>query len=125
MDESLYIASYNSRGSSENKLKFINDIANSHDLGILCVQKHFLLKKNLRKLSNAINNKPVIGKAAYKSSSFVDRSRPRGGLAIIVPEELRSYTKAIEFSSLRLQGISVIINGFKYVIINVYLPVDS
>ena len=54
--------SYNSRGSSEVKLKFIEDILklSGNKVQIFGLQEHFLLRSNLKKLSKHFSNFSVL-----------------------------------------------------------------
>ena len=79
--------SYNTRGSSELKLKFIQDLISltGNRIPVFCIQEHFLLRNNLKKLSSFFLNSSVISKPAFKNFEVQNRGRPKGGLSIIVP----------------------------------------
>ena len=127
MDSSaFYLSSYNIRGLSINNIKVVSDIVEQfgEDKIILGIQEHFQVRKNLKKISNSFNNMAVISKGAFKSSSVINNSRPRGGNAILVPKALRSSVGIVESRSWRVQGITIVIGTRKYLILNLYLPCD-
>ena len=87
----LCIYSYNSRGSSQDKLSFIQSLINlsGSKIPIFCIQEHFLLRGSLRKLSSSFKESSVIAKPAYKDFSIQTKGRAKGGLATIVPKSMR------------------------------------
>ena len=95
------IYSYNSRGSSQDKLNYIeNLISLSGDkIPIFCIQEHFLLRNSLRKLSSFFTASSVLAKPAFKDFNIQVRGRAKGGLAIIVPKTLRKNVKIISCDS--------------------------
>ena len=67
MADTIDFLTYNTRGTSENVFCVIKSITDSKSNFVLCIQEHFLLKKNLRKLNKNIENAAVFGKAAVKN----------------------------------------------------------
>ena len=125
-NQKLCIYSYNSRGSSQEKLQFIQNLISlsGAKTPIFCVQEHFLLRSSLRKLSSYFTESSVIAKPGYKDFNVQVKGRAKGGLAIIVPKSIRKSIKIIPCESWRIQPILVNIKKRKYLIINVYLPTD-
>ena len=119
--------SCNTRGSSELKLKFIQDLISlsGKRIPVFCIQEHFLLRNNLKKLSSFFLNSSVISKPAFKNFEVQNRGRPKGGLSIIVPKSLRKSVKIVSFKSWRIQGIEIHERNMKYLVINSYFPNDS
>ena len=119
--------SYNTRGSSELKLQFIQDLINlsGNKIPIFCIQEHFLLRNNLKKLSNFFSNSSIISNPAFKNFDVQNKGRPRGGLAFIVPKYLRKCVKIVQFKSWRIQAIEIHEAEMKYLVINSYFPNDS
>ena len=119
--------SYNIIGSSEIKLKYVEDIINlcGNKLPIFGLQEHFLLRSNLKKLSKNFSESSVLAKPAFKNFMVQDRGRPKGGLAIIIPKFLRKHIKVIESDSWRIQPIVLEFQERKYLIINSYFPTDQ
>ena len=119
--------SYNTRGSNELKLKFIEDLINlsGNRITIVCIQEHFLLRNNLKKISNYFSNSSVISKPAFKTFEAQNRGRPKGGLSIILPKYLRKSVKIILCKSWRIQCIVIEVNGESTILINSYFPNDS
>ena len=122
----MCIFSYNSRGCSREKFSFINDLikVSGSQIPIFCIQEHFLMRNNLYKLSNAFKSSSVFSVPAYKNFHVQDAGRPRGGLSIILPKELRKCVKFIKCESWRIQPILININNVKYLIIKTYFPTD-
>ena len=123
----LCLYSYNSRGSSEIKLEYIQNMISlsGNNLPVFCVQEHFLLRNNLRKLSNYFKTSAVIAKPATKDFNLQHKGRPRGGLAIIVPKGLRKSIKLINSTSWRIQPIIIEIDGKRLLLINCYFPTQG
>ena len=123
----MCIYSYNSRGSSHEKLDLINDLLDMsiNQLPIFCIQEHFLLRNNLYKINQHFKRSSVLSVPAYKDFNIQDKGRPRGGLAIIVPKEIRKYVKIIKCDSWRIQPVMLEMNDVRYLIINTYFPTDS
>ena len=109
----LCLYSYNSRGSNDMKLQYIRDMISlsGNKLPIFCVQEHFLLRSNLRKLSNYFKQSSVLAQPATKDFNVQNRGRPKGGLAIIVPKKLRKSIKIINSNLWRIQPIILKIGG--------------
>ena len=123
----INILSYNSRGTNDNSKNTIDELLDSHgsENSVLCVQEHFLMHKNIRKLSNQFTNITVIAKGAMKSSARVEIGRAKGALAILLPKWMRSKTSLVECENWRLQAIIINMGSKKHLLVNVYLPVDS
>ena len=92
---------------------------------IFCVQEHFLLRNNLRKLSNYFKQSSVLAQPASKDFNVQNRGRPKGGLAIIVPKKLRKSIRIIKTNLWRIQPIIVEIGAEKLLVINCYFPTDK
>ena len=75
------IVSWNSRGFSELKSDFINEI--DSDMTIFCNRENFILKKNSYKIEQCFSDRHVFIKPALKDN--LDRGRPRGGMFTAIP----------------------------------------
>ena len=95
--DKVCIYSYNSRGSSQEKLTFIQNLISItvSKLPIFCIQEHFLLRGSLRKMSSFFKESSVLAKPAYKDSNIQVKGRAKGGLAIIIPKSLRKNVSVI------------------------------
>ena len=122
----ICIYSYNTRGSSENKLRFINDIleVSARNSSIFCIQEHFLLRNNVYKLSKNLPNFAVLAKPAFKNFHVQNTGRPMGGLAIIIPKGWRKNTTILNCQSWRIQPMIIKVQLKKILIIYTYFPVD-
>ena len=122
----ICLYSYNSRGSSESKLKFVNDILeiSPRNSTVFCIQEHFLLRNNVYKLSQNLQNFSVLAKPAFKNFNVQDKGRPKGGLATIIPKGWRKKTTILKCQSWRIQPLIIKIKSKQFLIINSYFPVD-
>ena len=129
MDNTTQICfySYNTRGSNENKLNYIQDLMKlcGNKVPIFCIQEHFLLRSNLRKLSNYFEQSAVLAIPATNDFNIQNRGRPNGGLAIILPKMLRKSVKILNVNSWRIQPVVIEIQGEKLLLINCYFPTDK
>ena len=118
--------SYNTRGTNDNIKCTIDELIGDkgENASIVCIQEHFQLKKNLRKITNNFTNMSVIGKGAHKDVDQIDNARPKGGLAVLVPKNLRSECKSLVCISWRIQAVTMVINNSLVLLLNVYLPWD-
>ena len=123
----ICLYSYNSRGSNDLKLKFIQDLIDlsGNKIPIFCIQEHFLLRNNLKKISNYFSNHSVISKPAFKNFEVQNKGRPRGGLSIIIPKYLRKSVKIVSCKSWRIQILEINLTKEKYLLINSYFPNDA
>jgi exonuclease III len=122
----ICIYSYNTRGSSETKLKFIKDMIEipQRNSPIFCIQEHFLLRNNVYKLSKAFKNYAVLVKPAYKNFNVQDMGRPMGGLATIIPKGWRKNTTILSSQSWRIQPLLIKLKKKSILVINSYFPTD-
>ena len=100
MDNATKVISWNSRGFGENKSIFISDNTDKTNT-IVCVQEHFILRKNAYKVLNAFSDMHVFFKPAVKNN--LDKGRPRGGLSIAIPTSIKKYVQDISPTNWRLQ----------------------
>ena len=122
----LCLYSYNSRGSNDSKLDYIKSILSlcGNNVPIFCMQEHFLLKNNLRKLSAYFNDFAVLSKPAIKDFNIQCKGRPKGGLATIVPKYLRKSIELISTNVWRIQPMIIKSNNSRLLLINCYFPTD-
>ena len=80
------------------KLKYIQDMISlcGNKLPIFCIQEHFLLRNNVKKLSKYFKQYSVVAQPATKDFNVQNRGRPMGGLAMIVPKKLRKSIKILK-----------------------------
>ena len=121
-NQTICLYSYNSRGSSSDKLDFVNDILEipSNHFSIVCLQEHFLLRNNLYKLSKQFRNHSVLAKPAFKNFQVQNTGRPMGGLATIIPKKFRKLITILGSQSWRIQPLLLKFQGKSYLIINSY-----
>ena len=114
------IVSWNSRGFSEIKSDFINEI--NSDMTIICNQENFILKKNSYKIEQCFSDRHVFIKPALKDN--LDRGRPRGGMFTAIPNCFKDIAEDISPKNWRVQVIKFNF-AERLLLINSYLPVDN
>ena len=118
--------SYNSTGWSKFKAQFVADTAASNDALIVAVQEHFQLNENVVKLEIGLENFDVFALPAFKSDLCISTGRPSGGLALFYPKSMgHCVNRLLVPNSKRVQGITLMDQGEKMLIINVYFPTDK
>ena len=88
---------------------------------ILCNQENFLLQSNNFKVKQCLQNAHIIFKKAIKDSI---NGRPKNGMFIAVPDELKEYVVDVSPNHWRVQAIILITPKNKMLIINSYFPTD-
>ena len=119
---SLCVFSYNTRGFTEDKQDICKLLFAETDeyYPIVCNQENFLLKGNSYKVSQCLKGARIIFKQATKES--LD-GRPKNGMFIAVPGDLKAYVTDVSPHHARIQAI-VLSMKTKILIINSYFPTD-
>ena len=84
--------------------------------------KHFILRGNSYKISQALPCSHIVVKPAVKESHT--KGRPRGGLFIAVPDYFKNNIQDASPSYWRLQAVLIKTQGSTILLINSYFPVD-
>ena len=124
---SLCIASYNSTGLSEEKTGYIRQLLDDCHVDILLLQEHWLLSGNLARLGSIHKDFMFYGVSGVKEEcSSVIYGRPYGGVALLWRKSLALQIIRVKQNiSKRLCAIHLSSNTKDYLLINVYMPVDS
>ena len=118
--------SYNSTGWSEYKANFVKNVMTSNGVHVGTIQEHFLLKDNVFKIGQYIDNCEVFAIPAFKSDLCISAGRPSGGLAILYDKNIgHCVTRVTVPNSHRVHGIVINTQGEKILVINVYFPTDK
>ena len=122
--KSLCIYSYNSRGFAQEKqdLCKIMMSTSGNTYPILCNQENFLLRSNGYKIKKCLPKAHVIFKKAEKDTH--DNGRPKNGMFIAVPTEIKEFIKDISPNNWRVQAVLVHAKDNTILIINTYFPTD-
>ena len=122
-NKNLCIYSYNSRGFSMEKQEVCKKLINSgsNEITILCNQENFLLKANGYIIEQTLPGYHILFKPAKKD--FLE-GRPKNGMFVAIPAELKSKVKEISLMNERLQAMTLDTGNSKILIINVYFPND-
>ena len=119
--------SYNSRGFSESQRNVVNMLSSRSIVGdkipIICNQENFILKGNSYKILQALPNSHVIIKPAVKGD--MNTGRPKGGLFIAVPDNIKSLVNDVSPDHWRLQAVTISSPSSTTLLINSYFPTDS
>lgn len=121
--DSVCIFSYDSRVFSEEKQDICKTLMVNTEkyYPILCNQENFLLQGNSFKVKQCLPNARVIFKKAVKDS--ID-GRPKNGMFIAVPVEIREHIVDVSPNHWRVQAVILSTPNNKILIINSYFPTD-
>ena len=122
-DKYFCIYSYNSRGFAADKQEVCKKLLQDDKMviPILCNQEHFLLKANGYMIQQALHGYHIVFKLA--ENEFLD-GRPKNGMFIAIPSELKSKVKEISLAHPRLQAMTLDTGCKTLLVINVYFPQD-
>ena len=120
---SVCIFSCNSRGFNQEKQDLCKMLMINSEkyFPILCNQENFLLQSNNFKVKQCLQNAHIFFKAATKDSI---NGRPKNGMFIAVPDELKEYVVDVSPNHWRVQAIILLTPKNKMLIINSYFPTD-
>ena len=90
---------------------------------VLCNQENFVLRGNGYQIKKCLPDAHVIIKEAVKSTH--DEGRPRNGMFIAVPVELKEFVTDVSPNHWRVQAILLHTVDNIIMIINTYFPTDS
>ena len=117
----ICVTSYNSRGFSESKQSFCENLSTNicgDKLSVLCVQEHFLLRGNSYIVQQALPDCHIFFKSAVKTDQ--SSGRPKNGMFIAVPDKIKERFSDVSPSHWRVQAVLL----DSLLIVNVYLPTD-
>ena len=66
----------------------------------------------------------MLARPAYKNFQVQDKGRPMGGLAMIIPKNIRKHTTILKSLSWRIQPVVIKVGNKSNLIINSYFPTD-
>ena len=121
--DSVCIFSYNSRAFSQEKQDLCKMLMINSEkyFPILCNQENFLLQSNNFKVKQCLQNAHIFFKVATKDSI---NGRPKNGMFIAVPDELKEYVVDVSLNHWRVRAIILLTPKNKMLIINSYFPTD-
>ena len=121
---SICIYSYNSRGFAQEKQDLLKILMSSsgRTYPIICNQENFMLRANSYKIKNCLTGAHVMVKGAVKNSH--DNGRPKNGMFIAVPAEIKESVRDISPDHWRVQAAIVHTTGNNILIVNTYFPTD-
>ena len=117
----ISIASYNSNGSSADRISYINRIRDKFD--ILLLQEHWLYNSQISQLENQLDLQ-VHGISSMNECELTS-GRPHGGCAIMWKKDLQYIISPAQFNTNRMCGVTVNINNVMYLIRCIYMPCDT
>ena len=101
-EDTLNIASYNSKGFSDNRVEIIKELLAYNN--IVFIQEHWQFEEQLHKL-NIDNRHMAIAVSGMDSSSHIQLGRPYGGVAIIWDKNINKYIQSIDTESKRVAAV--------------------
>ena len=103
------LISWNSRGSSNQKLHFTNQLVSPQVVGdkipIICNQENFILKANIYRLKRAIPGFQFYINPAVKNVQ--DVGRPMNGMFICVPDIIKNSVQDVSPGHWRIQAVII------------------
>ena len=127
MNQKVCIISWNSRGSSEQKLLFMTTLVSQVTVGNkipnLCNKENFVLKANSYKLQQAVPDFHFFFNPAVKPVQ--DRGRPKNGMFICVPDSVSNLFKDVSPSHWRIQAFIISTPESDNLLVNSYFPFDE
>ena len=119
----LVIASWNSRGHSDNRLDYMEKLLQNVD--ILLVQEHWHYENNIVSMVNSMNDIQVYGTSSM-DANVLQTGRPHGGCAFMYNKYLKFNTMHVTVDSNRCCAmLCVFPNNVKILIFNIYMPCDT
>lgn len=115
----IRMMSYNCRGWISSSA-FVESLLCKLDL--LLIQEHWLFTENLASLN--INVDFATFAVSGMDSSTIARGRPFGGCGFLIRKSLLSYINRINSNSKRFCAITITINSWTTLVINVYMPTN-
>ena len=119
----ICLYSFNSRGFGDDKqiICKILTTKNNSNLPILCNQENVLLLNNRYKIKQCLPDIHIYVKPAVMDSLY---GRPRNGMFIAVPMEIKENVQDISPTHWRIQAIIVNTLNSRILVINSYFPTD-
>ena len=121
--ESMSFVSYNSKGFSENRQRFLLEMIDDYD--IILLQEHWLCDDQLGKLHSLHDSYSCHAVSGVDCSSDIISGRPFGGCAIFWKKSIKHNISIIKPNSRRFIAISMTYHDTIILIINVYMPCDA
>ena len=121
-EDTLNVASYNSKGFSDNRVEIIKELLAYNN--IVFIQEHWQFEEQLHKL-NIDNRHMAIAVSGMDSSSHIQLGRPYGGVAIIWDKNINKYIQSIDTESKRVAAVLFTNATDKLLFITVYMPCDT
>ena len=123
MGEDICIYSYNSRGFAATKQDVAKSMvtASGNNPSIICNQENFILKANGYIIEKCLPSHYIFFKPATKSGLS---GRPKNGMFIAVPSDMKEYVTDVSPPSSRVQCILIESGNGNTLLVNTYFPTD-
>jgi len=121
----LRIISYNSTGCNDARLSYLNDASSNAD--IILVQEHWLLTKNLHRITSAVSGFTGIANSGVDETLCILPGRPYGGCAILWRVGITHRIQPVQVKSLSKRICSVLLtlhSDYKILLLCAYFPTD-
>ena len=125
MDTEINILSFNSTGMDSEKVIWLNNLVDTLQIDIWCLQEHF---KSIKGVDNWFKKKfpkfdPFV-KSGIREND-IGAGRPKGGLAQFIRKTCKNIKKQrIHNKSWRIQSQIICIEDYKLLLCNIYMPTD-
>ena len=127
LKENVVFLSYNSTGFNTQRAEFLSDICSEFDIAncFLSLQEHWLLNKNMSKISNLMSDDQIIFSiGAFKDNTQVRPGRGKAGLAQIWHKSVDHLVSRLNVPcTKRVQAVILNLSS-KILWVNTYFPGD-
>ena len=120
--ELITIASYNSRGLSDNRKSIIKELLSAND--IVFIQEHWLFNEQLHHIGELSNCHMCHAKSGMEME-VIHQGRPYGGCAIFWKKNLCKKVELLDSKSNRITAVKFYYEDTSLLLLNVYMPCDK
>ena len=117
------ITSLNSKGLSEDRKVFINELLERDGADVFFIQEHWLHKANLGDLRQIHKDYTATGCSGMPADKLHKKGRPYGGSGILYKKSISHNVKHID--SCKVKNACTITINENLLLVNAYLPTDN
>ena len=118
----LTFTSYNCKNFGEDKYKIVENMIDSSTFVLL--QEHWQYEKQFIEKIKGIKTNIDCVVSSPMNENITNLGRGKGGVAIIWKNNIKCKIENVSCSSKRLCAIKIILDDFKFILFNVYMPTD-
>ena len=118
----MSLTSYNCRSLGEDKYKIVENLIDNSTFVLL--QEHWQYEKQFIEKVKGIKPNIECVVSSPMDENITQLGRSKGGVAIIWKNNIECNINIIKCISKRICAIQVIVDEFKFILFNVYMPTD-